>query len=73
MEQGWRPIAELRTGCYAIGLSADGHELDIYKTGAVVLNVATGEKLSDIVSWQVARIHDKAAPGGAKEPQLSAN
>ena len=42
MENGWRPISDLRAGHYAVGLPDDGYEIDIYRAGEWLLNVATG-------------------------------
>lgn len=50
MENGWRPIAELRPGHYAVGLLDDGHEVDIFRAGNQVLNAATGAKIANAVS-----------------------
>jgi len=51
MDNAWQPIAELRPGHYAVGLLDDGHEVDILRAGAAILNVATGEKIAGVTSW----------------------
>jgi len=61
MDNAWRPIAELPAGHYAVGLVDDGHEVDIFRVGAAVLNVATGEKIEGVVSWHPLRIRDRQA------------
>lgn len=60
MGNEWRPIAELRPGHYAVGLLDDGHEVDIYRAGGRLCNVATGEKIEGVTSWHPLRIRDRA-------------
>lgn len=61
MDQDWRPIVKLKPGHYAVGLLDDGHEVDIFRAGPVLLNVATGAKIDNAVSWQPLRIRDRQA------------
>lgn len=60
MKNGGRPIAELRPGHYAVGRLDDGREVDIFRAGNQVLNVATGAKIDNAVSWHPPRIRDKS-------------
>jgi hypothetical protein len=55
MDQDWRPIAELKPGHYAVGLLDDGHEINIYRAGGHLLNVATGAKIDNATGWQKLR------------------
>ena len=52
MDKGWRPIAELRSGHYAVGMLPDGQEVDIFRAGNQILNVLTGTKIDGVMSWQ---------------------
>jgi hypothetical protein len=61
MERDWRPIAELRPGCYAVGRLADGGEVDIYRAGEALLNVATGETITGVTGWQPLPVRDRPA------------
>ncbi len=60
MEKGWRPIADLAPGHYAAGRLADGREVHIFKAGFSLLNVATGEKIENAVSWRPLQIRDRS-------------
>ncbi len=53
MGNGWRPIAELRSGHYAVGLLDDGHEVDIFRARSTLLNVATGAKIAGVIGWHM--------------------
>jgi hypothetical protein len=58
----WRPMAELKAGRYAVGRLADGHEADIYATGADVIDVATGHTITNLVSWKNREAPSHEAP-----------
>jgi hypothetical protein len=53
MEREWRPIAELKSGRYAVGRLVDGGEADIYRAGRdCVWDVATGETIAGVTAWR---------------------
>jgi hypothetical protein len=52
MTNDWLPIAELRPGHYAVARCLDGHEVDIYRAGNTIFNVATGQPVTEITGWR---------------------